>query len=152
MSFLLRHLLLFFLPIALGFALHYATFPLRAEFHRQSVEFLGAFLSGDPEDARVGLRRVFESAATLPGGLDWMSRVTVVAGLGSFSLLIPKTAPQQRAVNLLTTLCVGFGFAKTLGLFFGLDWADFALCLIFGLCLAIVVLSLRLKSLTKPDS
>lgn len=152
MGFVLRHLLLFFLPIALGFALHYATFPLRAEFHRQSAEFLGAFLSGDPEDARGSLRRVFESAATLPGGLDWMSRATVVAGLGSFSLLIPKTAPQQRAVNLLTTLCVGFGFAKTLGLFFGLDWSDFALCLLVGLCLAIVVLSLRLKSLTKPDS
>ena len=152
MGFVFRHLLMFFLPIALAIGLDLATAPLRRELYRQSGVFLHDLFSNDPDLVRTTLENVGQGGISLSEGLDWGLRAAVVIGFGAFSLLIPKSASQQSAVNFLTTLCVGFGFAKLNGGFAALDWGELGLCLITGLGLAIVGLSRRLTSLTKPDS
>ena len=152
MGFVFRHLLLFFLPIVLAIGLHLATAPLRRELHRQSGVFLRDLFSDDPDLVRTTLENVGQGGISLSEGLDWGLRAAVVIAFTGFSLLIPKSASSQSAVNFLTTLCVGFGFAKLNGGFAELDWADLGLCLITGLCLAIVGLNRRLTSLAKPVS
>ncbi|PTV93607.1 hypothetical protein C8J27_11454 [Rhodobacter aestuarii] len=112
--------------------------------------FLRDLFSNDPERVRTTLVNVGTGGISLSEGLDWGLSAAVVIGFLAFSLLIPKSASSQRAVNFLTTLCVGFGFAKLNGGFAGLDWVELGLCLVIGLCLAVVALTRRLTSLAKP--
>ena len=152
MGFVFRHLLLFVLPIALAIGLNLATAPLRRELYQRSCAFLRDLFSNDPERVRTTLEKAGQGGISLSDGLDWGLRAAVVIGFLAFSRLIPKSASSQSAVNYLTTLCIGFGFAKLNGGFAGLDWVELGLCLIIGLCLAVVGLSRRLTSLARPVS
>ncbi|ETD81578.1 hypothetical protein [Rhodobacter capsulatus] len=150
MGFVLRHLLLFFLPIVLAVGLDVATAPLRRQLYQQSGVFLRDLFSNDPERVRTTLESLGQGGISLSESLDWGLRAAVVIGFLAFSRLIPKSASSHSAVNFLTTLCVGFGFAKLNGGFAGLDWVELGLCLIIGLCLAVVALTRRLTSLARP--
>ncbi|SOC21645.1 hypothetical protein SAMN05877831_12420, partial [Rhodobacter maris] len=95
MGFVFRHLLLFFLPIALAVGLHLATAPLRRELYQQSSVFLRDQFSNDPERVRTTLENVGTGGVSLSEGLDWGLRAAVVIGFLAFSLLIPKSASSQ---------------------------------------------------------
>jgi len=139
-----RYFLVFAIPLLASWLLFYGSFPLRAEAHQLSHEFLSLALSSNEEDKEAAFTTLKKGEQTkVIKMVEYLAILTILLASLICALVVPPNLPSKRKLKLLTATVVGLSAAKlTIGFGF-LNWLDFGKASAAGLVLAGAVVWLR---------
>jgi len=135
--------MIFILPVILAVALHYGTVSFQIDAHQNATNLMNALLSTDPDTRALANKRLLDGEA---GSYSWLNKLfgaSIILGAATLAMLIPVDASPNRAANLISTMAVGFCFAKVVVGFLFIGWGKFGALLAIGVVCALVVVSIR---------
>lgn len=140
----LRYVLIFLLPVAIAFLVHFGTAPLRFAAHQEATGWIDLALSADTGrraeayDSLISGERFNNSSV-----LDWVVAGSILLGCVISAILVPARSSMGTSARFLSTMAAGFVAAKTLIGFGWMDWIEFGAWLAGGLVCAVIIVALR---------
>lgn len=144
MRLFVRYLLVFVIPLLASLLLLYGSFPLRAEAHQISNEWLSFALSSNDLDKDAAFAALGNDERVMTHKLiEYLAIFTILLASFVCALIIPPNLSSERKLNLLTAMAIGFCAAKVVVGFGFLNWLDFGKAAAAGSILAGSVVWLR---------
>lgn len=126
MKLVVRYLLIFVIPLLASLLLFYGSFPLRAEAHQFSNEWLSLALSSNDLDKGATFAALENDERVMTHKLiEYLAIFTILLASFVCALIIPPNLSSEQKLNLFTAMIIGLCAAKLVVGFGFLNWLDF---------------------------